>query len=59
MTIFLRSNVDVVTRPLPSDGAMMEDHGAPGNREGPGSQVMERQIVSKERGSQRVSSWTL
>ena len=42
----------LVTQPLPRDGGIAEDHGAPeaGNSPGPGPEVVERQ---------RVRSWTV
>ena len=38
------------TRPLPRDGGMAEDHGAPeaGQLTGSGPEVVERQVVAKE-----------
>ena len=40
---------------------MVGNHGArkPGNSPGPGSEVVERQRVAKERAAQRVCSWTV
>ena len=39
----------LVTRPLPRDGGMADDHGAqkPGNSPGPGPEVVEIQRVAK------------
>ena len=40
---------------------MAEDHGAPkaGNSPGPRPEIVERQRAAKERGAQRVQSWTV
>ena len=40
---------------------MAEDHGAPEveNYLGPGTEVVERQKIAKERATQRVRSWTV
>ena len=50
----------VVTRPLPRDGGMVEDHGAPeaGNSLRHGPEVAERQRITKERAAQRVHCFT-
>ena len=46
-----------VTRPLPRDGGMAQDHGAPETGKLP--EVVKRQRVAKERAAQRVRSWTV
>ena len=40
---------------------MAEDHGAPevGNYPGPGTEVVERQKIAKERATQRIRRWTV
>ena len=53
--------VVVVTRPLPRDGSMVEDHGTqkPDNSPWPGPEVVERQKIAKERAVQKVRGWTV
>ena len=53
--------VVVVTRPLPRDVGMAEDHGAPeaSNSPGPRPEVVKRQRIAKERVAQRAHSWTV
>ena len=50
--------VVTVSRPLPRDGAWRKTK-KPGNFPRPGPEVVERQIVAKERASQRVRRWTV
>ena len=38
---------------------MAENHGAPKARQLPGTEVVKRQRVAKERATQRVRSWTV
>ena len=51
----------VVTRALPKDGGMAEDHGAPEAGQFPRAWTSrrERQRVAKEQAAQRVRSWTV
>ena len=58
---FLTKVVVVVTRPLPRDGGMAEDHGAPetGQLNRAWIEVVKRQRVAKKRAAQRVCSWTV
>ena len=50
-----RSGAGVVTRLLPRDGGMAEDHGAPEL----GPEVVEKERVAKERAAQRVNGWAV
>ena len=53
--------VVAVTRPLPRDGSMVEDHGTQksDNSPGLGPEVVERQKIAKERAAQKVRGWTV
>ena len=53
--------VAAVTRSLPRDGGMTDDHGAPEAGQLPSSrpEVVKRQKVAKEQAAQRVCSWTV
>ena len=51
--------VVVVTPPLPRDGGIAEDHGAPESGKLPGPEVVEKQRVAKEQAAQRIRSWTV
>ena len=53
-------HVVVVTRLLPKNGDMAEDHGAlkANDSPGPGPENVEMQRVAKERAALRVRSWT-
>ena len=57
------AKLDVIflSRPLPRDGSMPDDHGVPeaGQLHKAGPKVVERQRVAKERAAQRVRSWTV
>ena len=52
--------VVVVTRPLPRDGGMAEDHGAPEAGQLPRACIRGRiETESRQRAAQRVRSWTV
>ena len=57
---YCKEPIVVVTRPLPRDGGIAEDHGAPEARQLPRAWTRgRRERLAKERAAQRVRSWTV